>query len=600
MLIVPGIVFDPETSIAISTVFERDDYVPGEEFKMIISLSVPGGYHITGGELFYFDTENFPELNSEAILLSGQMLYRDETVFAGDVLYVFEGIFPEEKDRSIYLGYQICNEIEDFCYIPVDRIVNVDFNNIDASMFAYSVLQTVVDTGSGNIEGDYFTFEEKLAGMFRGRSSWSLIVFILAFIGGFLTSLTPCVYPIIPVVISYMGAKSDNKKSAGFFLSLFFVSGLALTYTTIGLLASFFSGVFGIGDFAAHPVIRIFIALVFTILALSMFGFWDMTFLSSENQTGLMNKGKKKKGIAGALFIGMVSGLIAAPCVGPVLAVLLIHVANAGDVLYGGLLFLTFSLGMGILFIVIGTFSGAVSALPGSGVWMIKVKKVFGILMMAAAVYFIKLSIPEPLYFAIVSLLLFMLAGFLGAFSGFNNKNAGIADYLGKSSGLLVLTAAFIFSVKTVSVFTDIPFSSSVYVNPVHKTEGVEFIKTDNDMSIIEKAVEKAHESDKMILVDLWAEWCKNCIELDRRTWSDPKVYNYINEHFIPVKLDFTDNRSPFSRKFIDKYKDYGSSNLPLILFLDKEGRVVDTVVGFLNAERMLNRSSNIYEKYSK
>ena len=98
-------------------------------------------------------------------------------------------------------------------------------------------------------------------------------------------------------------------------------------------------------------------------------------------------------------------------------------------------------------------------------------------------------------------------------------------------------------------------------------------------------------------MVDLWAEWCSNCLELDKKTWNDPEVAGFVEKNFIPIKLDFTKKDSDFSKKFIEEFKDYGATNLPLILFIDSEGKVVDKMLGFINAERMLNRLKNIVEK---
>jgi len=592
--------FDPEKDVAINNYFEKESIVKGEEFSMIISIDLPDGFHISDNDLFYFDTTEFPEIKTDGENLSGRSVHKGETVYKGTVDFIFEGTYTEKAERSVLVGYQTCSETGDeSCYMPVEKTIKIDFSRIDPSKFENFNQDPVNSATEAVIEQDDsdLTMEEKLAGMLEGEASGSFIVFLITFLGGILASLTPCVYPIIPVVVSYMGAKSGSKKSAGFTLSLFFVLGLAITYSIIGLLASFFSEMFGVGDFASNPIVRSVIALIFFILALSMFGFWDMTLLSSDKQTKMMEKGKEKKGVIGALIIGMVSGLVAAPCVGPVLAMLLIHVANAGDVLYGSMLFMTFALGMGMLFLVIGTFSGALSAMPNSGMWMIKVKKVFGIVMTAAAIYFIKIVIPDYAFLFIVSVLLIMLSVFLGGFSKIDTKTAGISEYTGKSLGIFVFIIAIIFSLKTIALFTELPFASGAAYTVNEKSAGVQFEKTDSDTDIVNKAVKQISGTNKLVMVDLWAEWCTNCIELDKKTWSDPEVAGFVKKNFIPIKLDFTKKDSDFSKKFIGEFKEHGATNLPLILFIDHEGNVVDKMLGFIEAERMLGRLKNIVEK---
>ncbi|MFO7810684.1 MAG: cytochrome c biogenesis protein CcdA [Candidatus Delongbacteria bacterium] len=593
-----GTEFDPETDIDISTVFDSV-YSEGDDFRMIIDIDLQKGYHITDSELFFIDIGNFPELKDEGKLLSGREEYDGDSVYKGKVSYLFEGIYPGTDERSVTVGYQICyEEGDDFCFMPVERRIKPDFNNIDPdrSEFLNNGILETQDVEINNYRSD-LTIQEKLAAMLEGKSSWSLWVFIITFAGGVLASLTPCVYPIIPVVVSYMGGRSENSKSAGFILSLFFVTGLAITYSVIGLLASFFSDVFGMGDFASNPYVRSFIAVIFLVLALSMFGFWDMNILSSDKQTRLMDKGKSKKGVIGALMIGMVSGLVAAPCVGPVLAMLLIHVANAGNVLYGSMLFMTFAFGMGMLFLVIGTFSGAISALPSSGMWMVKIKKVFGIIMIGASLYFIRIVLPVWLFFFIVSILLIMLSVFFGGFSRVDTKSAGIFEYTGKSLGIFVFIVALVFSLKTISVFTELPFAGNPVSTLDERYAGIKFEKTNSDTNIVDRAVGRIGGTNKLVMVDLWAEWCSNCLELDKKTWSDPQVADFVQNNFIPLKLDFTKKDSDFSRNFIEKFKDHGATNLPLILFIDHEGKVVDKMLGFIDADRMLDRLKNIKEK---
>ncbi|MDA3884911.1 MAG: sulfite exporter TauE/SafE family protein, partial [Candidatus Delongbacteria bacterium] len=332
--------FDPETDIKITHFVDKGNLNDGEQFKVLLSLEVPDDYHITDSDLFYVDTESAPDFSLTYKIVSDKVMHHDLPVYKGKVDVLLDGTYKDTTTENvIYFGYQICSELGDeSCYMPVDKELKIDFSLIAPDVFeGIDQIDHKEETGEitepdnpevsimGALFGgdDEMTIEEKLAGILEGSQTWTLLVFLIAFLGGILDSMTPCVYPIIPVVISYMGAKSGSKKSAGFFLSLFFVVGLAITYSIVGLLASFLGGVFGVGDLAANPIVRVGIAMVFTVLALSMFGLWDMNLISSDQQTKLMKKGKESKGILGAVLIGMVSGVVAAPCVGPVLAVLL-------------------------------------------------------------------------------------------------------------------------------------------------------------------------------------------------------------------------------------------------------------------------------------
>ena len=211
------------------------------------------------------------------------------------------------------------------------------------------------------------------------------LAFATVFVGGFLTSLTPCVYPLISVTVSIFGAREDSiSRPRAMALASCYVAGIAVTYTSLGVGFALTGRALGFGSFLANWKVVLPLALVFLVMASSMFGAFELS-LPTGLQTRLSSVGGK--GFGGAFLMGLVGGIIAAPCTGPVLASILAYVATTRSVALGGSLLFTYAIGMGVLFFVVAAFA---SALPKSGRWMEAVKSVFGIVMVVAALYFLR------------------------------------------------------------------------------------------------------------------------------------------------------------------------------------------------------------------
>jgi len=210
--------------------------------------------------------------------------------------------------------------------------------------------------------------------------------FLVAFFAGFLASLTPCVYPLIPVSAGYVVGNAQNSKSKGFFLSLFYVTGIAVTYSFLGILAVLTGSLFG--KFSSNPLVNLISGAVIFIFGLSMFGLFDL------NLNWHLKLPQSKKGnYFSAFILGLVSGLMISPCLSPILGSILAYLATRQNLFYGGFLLLCFSYGMGLIFILIGTFGTGISGLPKSGSWMLTLKKVCAALIVLAGVFFMYTAI---------------------------------------------------------------------------------------------------------------------------------------------------------------------------------------------------------------
>jgi thiol:disulfide interchange protein DsbD len=363
------------------------------------------------------------------------------------------------------------------------------------------------------------------------------------FLGGLALNLTPCVYPLIPITVSYFGGRGSEK--AGFLAlhSLFYLLGLAVTNSTLGVVAAFTGGL--LGSVLQHPVVLITVAAILVGLALSFFGLWELKLPAFVTQAASRSYG----GYGGSLFMGLTLGVVAAPCIGPFLIGLLTYVASTGNPYLGFLLFFTLSLGLGIPLATLAFFSGKLDRLPRSGEWMIWVRKLLGWVLVSMAVYFIK-----PLFhghsagvivFALVILVAGVHLGFIdrtmGPFRGFGllRKTVGIGA---------VALAAYMAG-------------SLIMIGP-----GVAW------QPYSEEKVEQAVKLGKPTIIDFYADWCAPCRELEQITFHDPKVVKAA-ESFSMLKVDLTRKGDPLHPVLLNRYEVRG---VPTVVFLGLDGKEVE------------------------
>jgi thiol:disulfide interchange protein DsbD len=210
--------------------------------------------------------------------------------------------------------------------------------------------------------------------------------YLIAFFSGILVSFTPCIYPLIPISAGYIGIRSAESKLKGLALSLSYVTGLAVTYSVLGLLAALSGTIFG--KISASPFTHIFVGIVIILFGLSML---DLFVIPLPNKIKLPPL--KKRSFISTFFLGAVSGLIASPCLTPVLGSILVYLATGKNLLYGATLLFSFAYGMGLVLILVGTFSSIIVNLPGAGRWMVYIKKACAFILLGAGLYFILTAI---------------------------------------------------------------------------------------------------------------------------------------------------------------------------------------------------------------
>lgn len=207
--------------------------------------------------------------------------------------------------------------------------------------------------------------------------------FLIAFFAGFLASLTPCVYPLIPISAGYIVGNAQNSKAKALGLSLFYVTGMAITYSLLGILAILSGSMFG--KFSATPLVNLITGIFIFIFGLFMFDLFQFNFSLKNLELPVY----RKASFVGALLLGLVSGLMITPCLTPILGAILAYLSTKNNIFYGGFLLFSFAYGMGLIFILIGTFGAGIIGLPKSGKWMVVIKKVCASVIVLAGLYFI-------------------------------------------------------------------------------------------------------------------------------------------------------------------------------------------------------------------
>jgi thiol:disulfide interchange protein DsbD len=414
--------------------------------------------------------------------------------------------------------------------------------------------------GSGPAGGET---QNRLKGIIE--SAGPLLAFGVAFLGGVLTSLTPCVYPLIPITVSIFGARKASRGEA-VALSGLYVLGIGAMYTALGVGAALTGQAFG--GVMSNPWVVGSVALVFAVMAASMFGAFEIA-LPASLQARLNTVGGA--GRTGAFAMGLVAGVIAAPCTGPVLTSILLLIAKQGSVALGAGLMLSYALGMGLLFFLIGAFS---ISLPKSGAWMDTVKSVFGVALLAAAGIYLRDLVPalRPWFSAAASAGLWAAGAaaagvLLGALHG--SFHDPVPRRLAKALGVALLVGGVVYA-----------SGAAAARERARSAQGFAWVHSEPE------ALARAKAEGRPVIIDFWAEWCTACKELDKVAWADPRVKAAAGR-FVAVKADGTESTDEFLA-LADKY---GVVGMPTVVFIDSKGREVrDRIIGAIDADEMLER----------
>jgi thiol:disulfide interchange protein DsbD len=545
--------------------------LPGSTIRIAVVVTLEPTWHVNAhvpSEDYLIGT-SFGLEPTEGFILSDLRYPRPETVdfaFADKPLDVYEGMF------SIFLTLRVSDAIAQGDFLLKGTLEAQACN--DQVCLAPSVVDVEIPITVTTDEGAvvpandelFSTYDEaeaaasggagsELAALFE--SEGSLAAFAAIFLIGLALNLTPCVYPMLSVTVSLFGTQTETNTFRVFLKAVVYVLGIASMYSLLGVTAALSGGLFG--SWLQSPWVLGFIASLLIGLSLSMFGlyqiqapYWLTSKLGGSTGTGVIS-----------LFVsGLVVGVFAAPCIGPPVIALLALVGSKGDPVFGFWAFFILSLGLGLPYLILGTFSGLLKKIPRSGDWLIWVERVFGVVLAAAGLFYLALAL-APKLAAYIPAGALILGGIYLGFLEPSGKSKKVLRAVKIVFGLAALSLGIMFAIGL-------------------REEGIRWEPYD------EARLSEAIATGTPVVMDFYADWCIPCLELEQSTFTDQEVIDATRE-FVRLKVDLTHFDSPEAEALRQKFSIAG---VPTIVFLDAGGAEVGSarVIGYLPPEKFLER----------
>lgn len=446
---------------------------------------------------------------------------------------------------SLKIDFMACAD-SGFCYPPLER--SFEFIKKDDK---YEIMPILNAKGEKQKPSSLPNSQNDIANLLKTSGIFTALAVFFGY--GLMLSLTPCIFPMIPILSSIIVAKigtGENVKS-GFWISFVYVFAMALAYALIGASASLLGA--SLQMILQIPAVIMLFTLIFVVLAFGMFGFYEIK-MPSKLQTIITKKSEGKSGMGGVFIMGFLSALIVGPCVAAPLAGALLYIAQSGDILLGALALFVMSFGMGVPLLAIGI--GSKKILPKPGKWMNLISQIFGFLLLGMAIWMSSRVIGENLALLFYSLLGVIFASFIGIFEG-DKIRRGVAIFVLIYSILLLI--GFASGAKNaLKPLENLLISQN---SPV-KNE-LNFTKVSN----WDELNEIIENSKKPVMIDFWASWCENCKELENITFKDPLVVSKL-VNFELVKIDITKSSSE-DKALMKKFSIFGPP--ALVFYKDKK-----------------------------
>ncbi len=547
---------------------------PGAASTAVVTVSVDKGWHVNSNtplEDFLIPTRvrltlpagwsADPPVFPEHRLVSLSFSETPVAVFAGSftvrITVHAPATGPTVKELTGSVEAQACNDRQ--CMAPEE--VEFTVSGTAEAAGAPDLTQAAPAAAPGQAPRAPESAPGALAGLSQRFLAGSLLLQLaLVFVAGLALNLTPCVYPLIPITVGFFVAQKETSGRRSWLLAIAYVLGMSVTYSALGVIAALTGRLFGAA--LQSPWVVGLIVVVILALAASMFGAWELRMPAWATRTS-----GGRAGAGGALLMGLVVGLVAAPCIGPFVLGLLTYVGQRQDALLGFALFFALSLGLGLPYLLLGVSSRALDRLPSSGAWMVGVKQLFGVVLVALAGYFVQPLLPAPWSHTLLGGLLVLGSLYLLVIARPGHDQPAIDRGMRLISGGMLVAGVLL-----------LPSLGA------ETRQGLSWQRYE------EQAVAQALASGKTVVLDFYADWCVPCKELDEKTFSRPDVAGELAP-FARFKVDLTRNDAAD-----DAIRSrFGVAGVPTIAFF-RHGKEIASarLTGFEPPEAFLKRLSSV------
>ena len=526
-----------------------------------------------------------------------------EDEFLGPTRVVYQKLdvtIPVSSDAdasdAYTLAYRYQGCVEDrICYPPVTKYLQVDqntglvlvSNDAGSEIMRTSAGSELSDTDTPLSEQDQFT------NFLKDKSL--LVIIGLFFLAGLGLTFTPCVFPMIPILSSIIAGQGESVTTLkAFTLSLTYVLAMAITYATVGAIAGYYGNEFNIQIWFQDPVILGTFATIFVLLALSMFGFYELQMPNAiQSRLTAISNSQQGGTLIGVALMGLFSAIIVGPCITAPLVGALFYITQTQDWQLGGLALFALGMGMGVPLLLIGTSAG--NLLPRAGAWMDSVKAFFGIVLLGVAIWLLERVLPVSVTMLLIAALMIASAIYMGALDSLEGAASGWRKFF-KSIGLMILIYGIAYLIGAAAGSRDLlqplnGITGAVGTAPGQTEQHLSFRQIKGQQGL-QLALNDASARNQTTMFDFYADWCISCKEMERYTFTHPEVLAALKDVSV-IQTDVTAN----DETDIELMSSLGIYGPPAILFFDENGNEIRhrRVVGEMSGEEFATHLRNTF-----